>query len=107
MTLGMDPIYAAYAKRAISKNLTVDTRPRSKQPAVTTWFSKALHALLDETGVQKGWLADRLDVDPGTVSSWLWEGRIPKRKVRSEIEDLLNREGYFLVREPEEGDGAA
>lgn len=107
MTLGKYPNYGAYAKRAISNYLTVRRRPRSDRPAAVTWFSVALEALLKEEGTQKTWLAEKLDVDPGTISGWLWEGHIPKRKVRNEIEDIMGRPGYFNERDPETGDSPA
>lgn len=106
MTLGTPPIYGAYAKRAMCRILTVP-RPRTKQEPEQTWFSEALSKLLAEKGVRKTWLAERLEVDPGTISGWLWEGRIPKRKVRNEIEDILERPGYFNERDPETGDSPA
>jgi hypothetical protein len=51
----------------------------------------ALDEAIRASGYRKAWIAEQLDVHPGTLTRWLADGFVPRRAQREALADLLGR----------------
>lgn len=68
---------------------------RGQEDLAPTWWAYAVLKFIKENGLSKGGFATLIGKDAGTVSRWLYEGKIPSKGTMKLIERTWRQDGWF------------